>query len=88
MEAKDLRSSSYAWKSILQGRDVIERGFHWHIGDGKSVKIWQHHWLPIKHLTKVSSPMVESLEEATIDSFIDAATRQWNFDMVDSIFVP
>lgn len=32
MEAKDSRSSSYAWKSILHGRDVILRGAkmaHW-----------------------------------------------------------
>ena len=44
MEAKDLRSRSYSWRSILKGRDVIQRGSHWRIGDGRKVKIWQHHW--------------------------------------------
>ena len=43
MEAKDSRSGSYAWRSILKGRDVIQRGAWWWIGNGKQVKIWQHH---------------------------------------------
>ena len=58
------------------------------LGDGELFKIWQHHWLPIKHLTLVSSPLVNSLEEATIDSLIIASTRQWDSDMIDGIFAP
>ena len=65
LEAKDSSSGSYAWKSLLQGRDVILDGACWRVGDGKSIKIWQHHWLPRKHPTKVLSPMVESMNEAT-----------------------
>lgn len=43
MEALDSRVGSYAWKSILQGRDVIARGSCWRIGNGRTVKIWQDH---------------------------------------------
>lgn len=43
MEAKDLASGSYAWKNILKGREVIQRGSCWQVGDGKSIKIWQHY---------------------------------------------
>ena len=42
MEAEESRSSSYAWKSILHGRDVILRGAKWHIGNGKTVQIYKH----------------------------------------------
>ena len=38
IEAKDSRSGSYAWRSILKGRDVIQRGAWWWIGDGKKVR--------------------------------------------------
>ena len=34
MEAPESSRGSYAWKSILQGRDVIKRGACWRIGDG------------------------------------------------------
>ena len=40
MESSDSRVGSYAWKSILHGRDVIAWGC---IGNGRIVKIWQQH---------------------------------------------
>ena len=39
-EAKDSSSASYAWKSILKGRDVISKGAIWRVGDGKQIRIW------------------------------------------------
>ena len=39
LEAKDTSSGSYAWKSILYGRDVINDGACWRVGNGKSIKI-------------------------------------------------
>lgn len=39
MEAKNSRASSYAWTSILRGRDVIRRGYHRRLRNGNSVKI-------------------------------------------------
>lgn len=88
MEAKESDSGSYAWKSILSGRDVIKQGACWWVGNGKFIKIWHHHWLPIKHPTKITSPLVESKEETTVDCLIDLDTRRWNNDMVDGMFIP
>ena len=88
LEAKDTSSGSYAWKSILYGHDVINDGACWRVGNGKSIKIWQHHWLPRKHLTKILSPMVETMEEATVDCLINEETRTWNVAMIDGIFAP
>ena len=33
MEAMDSRSTSYAWRSILKGRDVLQRGVRWEMGN-------------------------------------------------------
>ena len=60
----------------------------WRIGNGKLVKIWQSHWLLWKHPSLVSSPMIASLEEATVDMLIDVDSRQWNPNLVDGIFAP
>ena len=46
LEAKETSSGFYAWKSMLHGRDVILDGACRRVGNGKSIKIWQHHWLP------------------------------------------
>ncbi|KAL8496805.1 hypothetical protein ACS0TY_020472 [Phlomoides rotata] len=37
--------SSYTWKSILEGRRVLEKGLVWVIGDGKSVGILGDPWI-------------------------------------------
>lgn len=86
MNSKDSRSSSYAWKSNLHERDIIKRGSRWWIRNNRSVKIWKYNWLPIKHLPLIQSPMVESLDEATVDVLIDGGTQQWNYGLIDGFF--
>ena len=46
---------SYAWRSILQAREVILKGAIWRVGDGVSVNIWEHKWLPNTASSKVLS---------------------------------
>ena len=41
MEVADSRLGSYAWKSILRGRDIIQRGAKWKVGGGEKINIWQ-----------------------------------------------
>ena len=85
METKESTSESYAWKSILKGREVIQMGVRFRVGNGKSIKIGQHHWLPIKHPPLVSSPIIESMENATVDCLIDDNTGKWNAKMLEGI---
>ena len=39
MQAKVPSIASYAWKSIICGREVIRKGAQWRVGDGHSVRI-------------------------------------------------
>lgn len=88
MEASQTRNSSYAWKSILHGRDVLNRGACWRIGNGHSVKNWQHSWLPIKDPTRVPSHEVTGLEDAKVELLINADQRTWNTELIDGMFAP
>ena len=88
MEAAESSRGSYAWKSILHGRDVIKRGACWRIGNGRDVQIWQHTWLPCKHPTRVQSPMLEGWEETTVNVLINEESRTWNMQLIDGLFVP
>lgn len=86
MEAKDSRSGSYAWRSILNGRDVLNRGARCRVGNGESIKIWKHHWLLRKHPPHVTLFPIASMETATVADLIDDNTRQWNCDVIDGAF--
>lgn len=88
MDATNSRLGSYAWTSILKGRDVIQHGARWRIGNGRSLKVWQHHWLPINHPPMISPPVVDSLEELKVEELIESEPRHWNHKLIDGLFVP
>lgn len=48
-------NGSFAWKSILKGRAVIEKGMQWRVGNGASIRIYQDEWLPNPRSRKVVS---------------------------------
>jgi hypothetical protein len=37
---------SFTWRSILHGRDLLETGLVWRIGDGTKVDVWKSSWIP------------------------------------------
>ena len=87
MEVADSRLGSYAWKSILRGRDIIKRQEIWGIGSGEKINIWQQCWLPRKHPPRQPMCPLESFENYTVDSLIDLNTRTWNEELIDGLFV-
>ena len=52
------------------------------------MQIWQHSWLPNKHPTCVLSLVLEGWEEAKVEVLINEATRTWNENIIDGLFVP
>ena len=40
MEVSESQVSSYAWRSILKGREVLKEGMRCRVGDGSSISIW------------------------------------------------
>ena len=77
---------SYAWRSILKGREVLQRGARWRVENSEKIRIWQHHWLPRKHPPQVISNPIESFENLTVDLLIDPNSRQWIMEVVDGLF--
>ena len=37
---------SNVWQSLLQAKELIKEGFAWQIGDGETVGVARHKWLP------------------------------------------
>ena len=63
-------------------------GSRFRVGNGKSIIIWQHYWLPIKHPPLVTSPIIESMENTTMDYLIDENTGKWDVEMFEGILIP
>ncbi|XP_065628492.1 uncharacterized protein LOC136067104 [Quercus suber] len=86
LKAKDSSSASYAWKSILKGRDVILKGALWRIGDGKRVRIWGDNWLPSKTSARIITPVLYGQENSNVEVLINPSTRCWRNNIIDHVF--
>ena len=56
MEVTKSQARSYAWRSILKGREVLKEGMRWRVANGSSIRIWSDPWLPLEFLSFTSSP--------------------------------
>nr|XP_023927486.1 uncharacterized protein LOC112038880 [Quercus suber] len=86
-DAKD-NKGSFAWKSILKGRELITRGMKWRIGNGSQVRIFHDAWLPGSQLGRVHSPAPDSHANALVSSLINHVDRCWREAEIDSLFLP
>ena len=73
MEAKEGQGGSYAWRSILIGREVIQKKAKWRVGNGESIKLWGDRWLPSLSHTSLQGPRVAELQEAIVSHLINPA---------------
>ena len=89
MEASVHLRSSFAWRSILKARarDVISHSAVWRVGDGESIKIWEHSWLPNLSNSQVVSSRTTTDALYVKDLFF-ADRRVWDPGLVENIFLP
>ena len=72
LEAKESTIGSYARKSILSARDVIQKGMVWRVGNGQSVCIREDKWLQDKICRTVITPLPFLPPDAKVSALIDA----------------
>ncbi|KAK2665802.1 hypothetical protein Ddye_004376 [Dipteronia dyeriana] len=58
LHATKCSSDSFVWKSFMWGRELIEAGSRWQIGNRSSTLIYEDRWIPRRHSFKVQSPRV------------------------------
>ena len=74
---------SFAWKSILRSKNLIERNAHWRIGDEKSIQIFQDAWLPNSNEGRILFHRGVLALNATVDMLIDPNSGWWNLGLID-----
>ncbi|KAK3188397.1 hypothetical protein Dsin_027958 [Dipteronia sinensis] len=82
--AKPLPSGSMIWKGLIWGRDIIEAGSRWRIGNGSSVKIYGDRWLPRPVTFKTVSPQI--LDEHTTVSDLFISPGVWDMTCIRASF--
>ena len=86
-DARVPTNCSYAWRSILQATEVILKGAIWRVGDGASINILEHRWLPNTASNKVLSPQ-GSANVVWVKELLVPNSGIWNLDLLDRTFIP
>ena len=83
-----VKSGSYAWRSVLKARYLIAKGARYRVVNGQKVRIYQDCWLPSDGSSKViSSPSLLSAD-ARVADIIDANLGWWNVYLLERVFQP
>ncbi|XP_057248280.1 uncharacterized protein LOC130590240 [Beta vulgaris subsp. vulgaris] len=52
LDAMPNQSQSTIWRDILKGRDLLNKGLVYNVGNGEDISLWYHHWVGNEPLYK------------------------------------
>ena len=85
MNAKLGAYPSFAWRSILQGREVLRRGLRWKVGNGCDIKIYTDRWMPRPTSFTIYAPPILGME-CRVSKLICQLSRNWKTQLVQQSF--
>ena len=86
LEAPYSSLGSYAWHSILIGRDLLLKGARWRVGSGDTISVWNDAWLPSTTHPRIEAQVVPGFEDMKVSALIDPATKKWDLNMLNGLF--
>lgn len=88
MDAKEGFQPSYAWRSILKGREVLSKGLRWQVGNGANIRVFEDQWLPRAHSFKPITHQYEFGKDLYVADLINWEEGGWITPIVEEIFHP
>ncbi|KAL5556823.1 hypothetical protein UlMin_039059 [Ulmus minor] len=58
LNASKGKHASLVWRSLVWGREIIEKRSRWRVGSGKNIDIFKDRWLPEPSNFKVTTPIL------------------------------
>jgi hypothetical protein len=87
LQARLGNAPSRIWRSILDGRDVLEQGLIRRIGTGEATYIWTMNWLPRDSLLRPVMRVQANLPQK-VSELIDSTTMSWDMQKLHEFFAP
>jgi ribonuclease HI len=84
-DAAQPRSSSFTWRSICFGMQLVKDGARWAVGNGHAIKILADPWIPGMKPGSFST-LTPIPDGATVDCLMADDHGAWDTDVVRSIF--
>ena len=77
---------SYAWQSILYGRELLRKGLKKVIGNGEKTLVWIDNWVFEGKTRRPESVQVMVDITLKVSQLIDPVSKNWNLNMLRDLF--
>lgn len=79
---------SYAWRSILHGRDLLTKSLVKKVGNGKSLRVWMDPWIYEEGWRASYRKQTFFNHDLRVKDLIHRPTRGWNLDYLNELCFP
>ncbi|KAL5555894.1 hypothetical protein UlMin_038130 [Ulmus minor] len=84
LNARKGKHASLVWRSLMWGREIIEKGSRWRVGSGKNIDIFKDRWLPEPSNFKVTTPPM--LPGVFKVAMLRLNNDDWNKALIEYLF--
>ncbi|CAN7044661.1 unnamed protein product [Brassica rapa subsp. trilocularis] len=80
---------SFAWRSLVFGRELLKKGLRHRVGDGLDTRVWLDKWVEDPE-EGLRAPWIKNQSfdvNLRANSLIDMQTKRWNFNRLHEVFV-
>ncbi|CAL8082381.1 unnamed protein product [Prunus armeniaca] len=84
LEAGVGTNPSFIWRSLQWGKELLNKGLRWRVGNGESIQVYTNKWLPVPSFFKIMSAPQLPLSTLVCDLF--TSSGQWNVPLLKDIF--
>ncbi|XP_058784773.1 uncharacterized protein LOC131659623 [Vicia villosa] len=77
---------SYAWRSVMSARSVIQKGTRWRIGTGEKVSVARGRWIPGNTGFKICGPVRASDDNLMVSDLVDSDLGSWQKEKIFALF--
>lgn len=76
-------SASFIWKYFLWGRELLQKGVRWRMGNGEGIRVFHDTWVP--GLVDFSMSWKLGLDSHMRVCDLINASGEWNIDLLERI---
>ena len=80
------KNPSLIWRGIWEAKTMLQQGFRWRVGNGKSIKIWKDRWIPFTSTLQPQTPIGDWDEEGLVCDLIESSTKKWRLELLYEMF--
>ncbi|KAF7120235.1 hypothetical protein RHSIM_Rhsim13G0061700 [Rhododendron simsii] len=77
--------ASWAWLSLLHGRELLLKGLRWQVKDGEDINFWKDRWVPSFKNFRIVSRKPDNCDVIKVADVVNGGQGTWRRDVLNQI---